>query len=279
MTTAAANLDGLPGRSVAEPKLSVRNLVKTRTGPGAEKRVAVDHVSFDVAPGEFVCLLGPSGCGKSTILGILAGLDRPTSGEALLDGKPITGAGPDRAVLFQEPALFPWLSVVENVEYALKLIGAPADARRDRAMHWLEKVHLERFADVQPHELSLGMRQRAALARALACDPDVLLADEPFGSLDAQARELLQIELQRVWEESAERKTLVLVTHNVREAALLADRVIVMSAAPGRLLEEQRIHAPRPRHLDDALLSRVVSDIHESLMKEVDKDVAREMGS
>jgi NitT/TauT family transport system ATP-binding protein len=253
--------------------------VKTRTGPGAEKRVAVDHVSFDVAPGEFVCLLGPSGCGKSTILWILAGLDRPTSGEVLLDGRPIMGAGPDRAVLFQEPALFPWLSVVGNVEYALKLIGVPADARRERAMHWLENVHLERFADVQPHELSLGMRQRAALARALACDPDVLLADEPFGSLDAQARELLQNELQRVWQESAERKTLVLVTHNVREAALLADRVIVMSAAPGRLLEEQRIHAPRPRHLDDALLSRVVSDIHESLMKEVDKDVAREMGS
>jgi NitT/TauT family transport system ATP-binding protein len=279
MTATVANLDGLPGRSTAEPKLSVRNLVKTRTGPGAEKRVAVDHVSFDVAPGEFVCLLGPSGCGKSTILGILAGLDRPTSGEVLLDGRPITGAGPDRAVLFQEPALFPWLSVVGNVEYALKLIGVPADARRERAMHWLENVHLERFADVQPHELSLGMRQRAALARALACDPDVLLADEPFGSLDAQARELLQNELQRVWQESAERKTLVLVTHNVREAALLADRVIVMSAAPGRLLEEQRIHAPRPRHLDDALLSRVVSDIHESLMKEVDKDVAREMGS
>ena len=274
-----ADLDGLPGHSTAKPKLSVRNLVKTRTGPGAEARVAVDHVSFDVAPGEFVCLLGPSGCGKSTILGILAGLDRPTSGEVLLDGEPIAGAGPDRAVLFQEPALFPWLSVVENVEYALKLIGVPADARRDRAMHWLGNVHLERFAALQPHELSLGMRQRAALARALACDPDVLLADEPFGSLDAQARELLQNELQRVWQESAERKTLVFVTHNVREAALLADRVIVMSAAPGRLLEEQRIHAPRPRHLDDALLSRVVSDIHESLMKEVDKDVAREMGS
>ncbi len=273
------NLVNLPGASPAEPKLSVRNLVKTRTSASGEKRVVVDHVSFDVAPGEFVCLLGPSGCGKSTILGMLAGLDRPTGGEILLDGSPITGAGPDRAVLFQEPALFPWLTVVANVEYALKLIGVTAADRRERAMHWLAKVHLERFAVSHPHELSLGMRQRGALARALACDPDVLLADEPFGALDAQARELLQNELQRVWQESAERKTLVFVTHNVREAALLADRVIVMSAAPGRLLEEQRIHAPRPRHLDDALLSRVVSDIHDSLMKEVDKDVAREMGS
>ncbi len=277
MSEPASNLVPMP--DVAEPKLSVRNLVKTRTSASGESRIAVDHVSFDVAPGEFVCLLGPSGCGKSTILGMLAGLDRPTSGEILVDGKPISGAGPDRAVLFQEPALFPWLSVVGNVEYALKLIGVPSGDRRERAMQWLANVHMERFADLQPHELSLGMRQRAALARSLACDPDVLLADEPFGALDAQARELLQNELQRVWEVSAERKTLVFVTHNVREAALLADRVIVMSAAPGRLLEEQRIYSPRPRHLDDALLSRVVSDIHDSLMKEVDKDVAREMGS
>ena len=253
------------------PKLAVRNLVKTRRTTSGDTVTAVDHVSFEVERGEFVCLLGPSGCGKTTILNVLAGLDEPTSGQALLDGRPIERPGPDRAVLFQEPALFPWLSVVRNVELALKYVDVPEAERRERAMGWLANVHLERFADAQPHELSAGMRQRAALARALASDPDVLLGDEPFGSLDAQARELLQNEVQRVWVESEGRKTFLFVTHNVREAALLADRVLVMTAGPGRLLEEQRIHAPRPRQLDDALVSRVVSEIHEVLMQEVDK--------
>jgi NitT/TauT family transport system ATP-binding protein len=265
-------------RGPAPAKLDIRDLVRTRTSTTGRSVVVVDHVSFQVGVGEFVCLLGPSGCGKTTILNILAGLDAPTSGRALLDGRPIEGPGPDRAVLFQEPALFPWLSVEANVEFALRFVGvAPAD-RRDRAMHWLENVRLEHLAGAQPHELSAGQRQRAALARALACDPDVLLADEPFGALDAQARELLQNELQRVWTESRGTKTFVFVTHNVREAALLADRVLLMTRAPGRLLEEQRIGAPRPRDLDDVLVQRVVSDIHASLMKEVDEDVSREMG-
>jgi NitT/TauT family transport system ATP-binding protein len=265
-------------RGPAPAKLDIRDLVRTRTSTAGRSVTVVDHVSFQVGVGEFVCLLGPSGCGKTTILNILAGLDAPTSGQALLDGRPIEGPGPDRAVLFQEPALFPWLSVEANVQFALRFVGvAPAD-RRDRAMHWLENVRLSHLAGAQPHELSAGQRQRAALARALACDPDVLLADEPFGALDAQARELLQDELQRVWVESKGTKTFVFVTHNVREAALLADRVILMTRAPGRLLEEQRIGAPRPRDLDDVLVQRVVSDIHASLMKEVDEDVSREMG-
>ena len=258
-------------RETLPPKLALRGLVKTRRSTSGETITAVDNVTFDVHQGEFVCLLGPSGCGKTTILNILAGLDEPTSGQALLDGRPILGPGPDRAVLFQEPALFPWLSIVANVEFALKHIGVAPGERRERAMGWLDNVHLTGFANAQPHELSAGMRQRVALARALACDPDVLLGDEPFGALDAQARELLQNEVQRVWVESEGRKTFVFVTHNVREAALLADRVLVMTAAPGKLLEEQRIHAPRPRDLDDALVSRVVSEIHDVLMHEVDK--------
>jgi sulfonate transport system ATP-binding protein len=263
--------------AIAPSKFSIRDLVKTRArSAGGEPIVAVDHVSFDVEPGEFVCLLGPSGCGKTSILNILAGLDLPTSGEALLDGHPITAPGPDRAVLFQEPALFPWLSVAGNVELALRLVGVPERERRDRAMRWLDHVHLGNAADAQPHELSAGMRQRAALARALAAEPDVLLGDEPFGSLDAQARELLQDEVQRVWAEREGRTTFVFVTHNVREAALLADRVLVMSAAPGRLIEEVRISAPRPRGLDDVLVARVVSEIHEQLMREVNKGVERE---
>jgi len=261
----------------AEPKLALRDLVVTRRTAWGETVTATDRLTFDVAAGEFVCLLGPSGCGKTSLLNVLAGLVEPTSGQALLDGRPITGPGPDRAVLFQEPALFPWLSVRGNVELGLELIGVPASERRDVAQRWLANVHLEGWADAQPHELSAGMRQRVALARALAADPDVVLADEPFGALDAQARELLQREVQRVWVESQNRKTFLFVTHNVREATLLADRVLVMSAAPGRLLEEFRIHAPRPRDMDDVLIARVVSEIHALLMQEVDASVAREM--
>jgi len=249
----------------------------TRRTAWGETVTATDRLTFDVAAGEFVCLLGPSGCGKTSLLNVLAGLVEPTSGQALLDGRPITGPGPDRAVLFQEPALFPWLSVRGNVELGLDLIGVPLSERRAVAQRWLANVHLEGWADAQPHELSAGMRQRVALARALAADPDVVLADEPFGALDAQARELLQREVQRVWVESQNRKTFLFVTHNVREATLLADRVLVMSAAPGRLLEEFRIHAPRPRDMDDVLIARVVSEIHALLMQEVDASVAREM--
>ena len=157
-------------------------------------------------------------------------------------------------------------------ELALRLVGVPPAERRPRAGHWLESVGLGGSTKVQPHELSAGMRQRAQLARALACDPDVVLGDEPFGQLDAQARELLQNEIQRVWEEREGRpKTYLFVTHNVREAALLADRVLVLSAAPGHLLEEVRISAPRPRQLDDVLVARVVTEVHELLMREVDK--------
>jgi NitT/TauT family transport system ATP-binding protein len=265
----------LPPETTA-PKLSFRGVGKTYRNARGEPVEAIRDVTFDVAPGEFVCIVGPSGCGKTTVLNILAGLVKPSTGDALMDGHPVPPPGPDRAVLFQDPALFPWLSVRGNVEFALKLIGVPKDERSDRAMAWLRKVHLTRFANAQPHELSAGMRQRAVLARALACDPDVLLADEPFGALDAQARELLQDELQRVWAEN--RKTFVFVTHNVREAVFLADRVLLMSAPPGRLLEEQRIRTPRPRNYEDVLISKVVGDIHEQLVREVDKVVAREIG-
>jgi NitT/TauT family transport system ATP-binding protein len=168
------------------------------------------------------------------------------------------------------------MTVQGNVEFALRMVGVSPEARREQALAWLAKVHLALFTDAHPHELSGGMRQRAALARALACSPEVLLADEPFGSLDAQAREALQVEVQRVWAETG--TTFVFVTHNVREAALLADRVLLMSAAPGVLLEEYRIRAPRPRHLEDVLLSRVVVDIHDRLAEEVSKVAAREAG-
>jgi NitT/TauT family transport system ATP-binding protein len=235
---------------------------------------ALGEVDLTIADGEFVCLIGPSGCGKTTLLNLFAGLDRPDTGEILMDGKPVTHPSPERAVLFQDPALFPWLSVRANVEFALELIGVPKGERGDRAMHWLRRVHLGRFANAQPHELSGGMRSRAALARALACQPQVLLADEPFAALDAQTREILQGELQEVWSET--RNTFVFVTHNVREAVFLADRVVLMSAPPGSFVAEHRITAPRPREFEDVLLSKVVVDIHDHLLKEVEKVVERE---
>jgi len=250
-------------------KLAFRGVAKSFPTASGARIPALEDVSLDIGAGEFVCLIGPSGCGKSTILNLLAGLERHDAGEVLIDGEPVGDPGPDRALLFQDPALFPWLSVRGNVEYALKLRGLPRDVVRATADTWLRKVHLEGFEDVQPHELSGGMRQRVALARALACQPDVLLADEPFGSLDAQSREILQRELQEVWSELG--NTFVFVTHNVREAAFLADRVIVLSARPGRPIAEYRISTPRPRSFEDALVARVVVDIHDQLAKEVDR--------
>jgi NitT/TauT family transport system ATP-binding protein len=257
-------------------KISVRAVARTYRNTRGGKVSACTDVSFDVAPGEFVCLLGPSGCGKSTLLNILAGLDRPDRGDVLVDGRPIPGPRPDRAVLFQEPALFPWMSVERNVRFALRFAGVPKDQWNDRTSFWLGKVHLSRFGGAQPHELSGGMRQRAALARALACDPDVLLADEPFAALDAQTREILQGELQRVWLETG--TTVIFVTHNVREAAFLADRVLLMSAPPGTIVEDRPVPVPRPREFDDPALAQTVAGIHRHLIKEVEQVVAREIG-
>lgn len=270
MSDATATLTP-PAREAGVPKLSVDALTVERTLASGERIVAARDVSFDIAAGEFVCLLGPSGCGKTSILNVLAGLDRPSAGRALLDGSPIVGPGPDRAVLFQDPALFPWLSVRANVQLALELIGVDGQDRRERARAALASVGLDDLLDAQPHELSAGMRQRAALARALACEPSVVLGDEPFGVLDAQTRELLQNEVQRAWMGSGGRTTFLFITHNVREAVLLADRVLVMSARPGRLLEEFRIHAPRPRDLDDVLVGRVVSEIHALMLRELER--------
>jgi NitT/TauT family transport system ATP-binding protein len=258
-------------------KILLRDVTKTYATARGELVPALGGIGFEVREAEFVCLLGPSGSGKSTVLNLIAGLERADSGEVLVGGVPVTAPGPERALLFQDPALFPWMSVLGNVDFALEMIGIRSRGeRRDRAMSWLSKVHMRRFADAQPHELSAGMRQRAALARALACRPDVLLADEPFAALDAQTRELLQRELQDAWQET--RTTLVFVTHNVREAVLLADRVLLMSASPGRVLQEYRISAPRPRRLDDALVAHVIADVHAELDREVEIVVERETG-
>ena len=260
----------------AAPKLSLADVSKSFASSSGERVNAVEGINLVVEAGEFVCLIGPSGCGKSTVLNLIAGLEVPDSGRVLMDGVSIAGPGSERAMLFQEPTLFPWMSVIDNVSYPLRLKGIGAPERHALANKWLSKVHLSNFAKAQPHELSPGMRQRAALARSLAVQPDVLLADEPFGGLDAQSRELLQHELEAVWTET--RNTFVFVTHNVREAVFLADRVLLMSALPGTFIAEHRISAPRPRNLEDALLVKVAGDIHDHVLKEVEKVVEAEVG-
>jgi NitT/TauT family transport system ATP-binding protein len=230
-------------------------------------------VSLRVEAGEFVCLLGPSGSGKSTILNLIAGLAKPTSGRVRESDIDVAGPGPDRAVVFQDAALFPWLTLRENIEFPLKLQGLAAGARAARSEQLLRQVHLWRFQDRYSHELSGGMRQRGAIARALATDPAILLMDEPFAALDAQTREILQGEVERIW--SATRKTVIFVTHNVREAVRLADRVVLMGTRPGRVLHEETVDLPRPRAANDARVSALANGVARRIASEVEK-VARE---
>jgi NitT/TauT family transport system ATP-binding protein len=220
---------------------------------------ALTPVDLDVAAGEFVCLLGPSGCGKSTLLNIVAGLEPATSGSVWSDGREVRGPGTDRVLLFQEAALFPWLDVQRNVEFGLRQAGKPARERAAITERLLELVNLRGFERNFPHQLSGGMRQRVALARALAIDPAVLLMDEPFGALDALTRDRLHAELEGIW--SSTHKTIVFVTHNVREAVALGDRVLVFSPRPGRVVADFRINLPRPRTLEDHALVDKASEI------------------
>ncbi len=207
--------------------------------------LALDAFSLNVEPGEFVTIVGPSGCGKSSLLLLVNGLLRPTSGQVLLDGCPVESPDQDRALVFQEFALLPWRTVLRNVELGLELKGVPATERRDIARHFVQLVGLGPFESYLPHQLSGGMRQRVGIARALAVKPQVLLMDEPFGALDAQMRQLMASELLRIWEQ--DRKTILFVTHDIDEAIYLGDRVVVMSAQPGSVLEVLPIQLPRPR--------------------------------
>jgi NitT/TauT family transport system ATP-binding protein len=225
---------------------------------------ALDDVSLAVEEGEFVCLVGASGCGKSTLLNIIAGLENPDSGKVLADGKPIAGPGRERLVMFQESALFPWLDVLGNVLFGLKL--KPNLTNKDRcdvAKYYLELVGLTKFERANIHELSGGMKQRVALARALAPNPRVLLMDEPFAALDALTREQLYGDIQRIWR--ARNKTIVFVTHNVREAVCLGDRVVLMSPHPGRVQEEFPVALDRPRDINSVDLAGVATKIMRSL--------------
>ena len=207
--------------------------VRADDGGTANRFVALHDVTLDVHPGEFLVLVGPSGCGKSTLLDLLAGLTLPTSGRVLLDGKPVTGPARDRGVVFQQYALFPWLSALDNVGFGLEVAGVGKRERREKAAHYLELVGLTDFANRFPHELSGGMKQRVAIARSLAYEPQVLLMDEPFAALDAQTRETLQEELVEIWQRTG--KTIVFITHGIDEAVVLGQRVAVMTTRPGRI--------------------------------------------
>ncbi|MEU8618781.1 ABC transporter ATP-binding protein [Streptomyces sp. NPDC048623] len=210
---------------------------------------ALDGVDLTVGAGEFLVVVGPSGCGKSSLLDLLGGLSRPTAGRILLDGSPVTGPGLDRGIVFQQYALLPWRTAQGNVEFGLEAIGIPRRERAARAREFLDLVGLSGFEGRHPHELSGGMRQRVAIARSLAYDPDVLLMDEPFAALDAQTRESLQDELRRIWQATG--KTVVFITHGIDEAVHLGQRVAVMTSRPGRIKEVVPIDLPAPADGDD----------------------------
>lgn len=256
-------------------KLQLKNVSRVFQTPTGDTITAVQNISMEIRQGEFVCLVGPSGCGKSTLLMLIAGLQKPDVGEILLDGKPIEDPGRDRSIIFQEPALFPWLTVQQNVEFGLKLEGIPKWERAEIAIQHLKKVHLLKFRNTYVSRLSGGMKQRVALARGLVMDPDILLMDEPFAALDAQTRDLLHAELQTLWQET--HKTIIFVTHNVREAVCLGDRVAVFTAHPGTLKKEFLVDLPRPRQIEDPSLIQMVRPILDELKIEVEKYVQEEL--
>lgn len=257
--------------------IEVEGVGKTFAQRDGAAYTALEDISFTVGKGEFVSILGPSGCGKSTLLNLVAGLERADGGRVLANGRPIAAPGPDRIVVFQEHALFPWLTVLENVAFGLKQKGIRKKERHALAVEQIRTVHLGKFAERYPHELSGGMKQRVAIARALVMDPEILLMDEPFAALDEQTRLLLHRELEQIWMDT--RKTILFITHNIREAVMLSDRVLVMSTRPGRIKKEFHVRAARPRDAGDSVLHHIESQIMDTLAAELEKVAREEYGS
>ncbi len=249
-------------------KLEIKGIVKYFKHE-SHKLMALGGVDLNVEDGDFVCLVGPSGCGKSTFLRIIAGLETPDEGQVLFDGKPITTTGPERIMVFQEGALFPWLKVKDNVEFGLKMAGIKESKRTQISKRFLDMMQLTKFADSYTYQLSTGMKQRVAIARALVMDPDVLLMDEPFASLDAQTRDLLLVEMQLIWEKT--KKTILFVTHNVAEAAVLGTKVAVFSNRPSRIKKQIPVDFKRPRLTEDENLMGIQQEILSELRPEVKK--------
>jgi NitT/TauT family transport system ATP-binding protein len=233
--------------SAGQPLLDIRGLNVTYASSRGPVH-AISDLTLQMQPGEFVCALGPSGCGKTTLLGIIAGMVRPTSGTVLLKGTPVTGPRPDVGFVFQQPTLLPWSTVLENVLVPIRNLNRPVGEYRDKAEALIRMVGLTKFLHHYPHELSGGMQQRVGLARALVHDPKLLLMDEPFAALDAMTRERMSLELQRIWSET--KTTVLFITHSIPEAVFLSDRILVMSASPGRIVEDQHNPLARPRTLE-----------------------------
>ncbi len=248
-----------------EPAIRVSRVTKSFTGPEGEV-VALDGVDLDVAPGELVCLLGPSGCGKSTLLNAVAGFSAPTSGEIVVGGRPVAGPGPDRGMVFQEYALFPWMTVAANVAFGLEMRGETKEEIGRKVSALLGKLHLAEFASRFPKDLSGGMRQRVAIARLLALDSPVLLMDEPFGALDALTRRNLQDELLRIWTEV--RKTILFVTHGIEESIYLADRIVVLTYRPGRVKAIVSVTLQRPRDVSSPEFNALGRELSRMVMEE-----------
>ena len=251
-------LAALPSAPAAEAVLRVRD-VRKAYGPMGNRVLALEGITLEARRGEFLCLVGASGCGKSTLLNLISGLDRPDAGEIVLDGR--------ASLLFQEAALFPWLTAAGNIDLPLRLAKVAKHNRQHEVERLLDLVHLSDFAGKLPHELSGGMRQRVAVARALAQHADVLLMDEPFGSLDAMTRDLLHDELERIWRETG--VTIVFVTHDVREAVRLGDRIVVLTSRPGSVADEFAVHLPRPRNIASPEVSDLAAVVTARLREEV----------
>ncbi len=251
--------------------LEIKNISKAF--PGGTKET-LQNIQLEVDEGEFICVVGPSGCGKTTLLNIIAGLEQPTSGKIYLEGKEIKEPGADRTVIFQEPALYPWLNVWENVKFGMKLAGLPKEVQERKAEKYLKMVHLWDFRNYAIHEISGGMKQRVSLARALTLDSKILLMDEPFSALDKQTINMLREELELIWQET--RKTIFFITHSVEEAVYFADRVVVLADNPGRIKEIYPIGLKRPRQIEDAEFLALRKNILHSVRREAERIAERE---
>lgn len=255
--------------------LKVENLSKSFFRKDIGKIPVLDDISFEVKDGEFACVVGPSGCGKSTLLNIIAGLIKPDKGSVCVDGSCVFKPSSERAIIFQEPTLFPWMTILENVLFSLKLKTLKRQEKQEIAINFLKKVHLGKFINAYPHELSSGMKQRVAIARALAMDPEIFLMDEPFGLVDDQTRFMLHYEIQQIFNEA--KKTVLFVTSSIEEAVCLSDKLFVFSGRPGKILYEQLVNFPHPRRETDPKLAFLQDNISRILEKEFEKVAKEEM--